>query len=65
MEIGILGAGLSGVSLAYVLQGCDAVRRIELLEEAPQAGGLCRSFPLGNLHYDVGPHIIFSKDTSS
>ncbi len=62
MRIGILGAGLSGVSLAYQLQTDERVARIDLLEKAAAPGGLCRSFPFGNGYYDVGPHIIFSKD---
>jgi len=61
MELGILGAGLSGVTLAAMLQASPKVTTIELLEKAAAAGGLCRSFPFGRLHYDLGPHIIFSK----
>lgn len=62
MRIGILGAGLSGVSLAYLLQADARVAQIELLEKEAAPGGLCRSFPFGTGHYDIGPHIIFSKD---
>jgi len=63
MRIGILGAGLAGISLAERLQDLSDVAQIELLEKAPASGGLARSFPFGNVHYDCGPHIIFSKDT--
>ena len=63
MRVGILGAGLSGVSLAYMLQNCRRVTSIDLLEKAPTPGGLCRSFRFGKIHCDIGPHIIFSKDS--
>jgi protoporphyrinogen oxidase len=62
MRIGILGGGLSGISLAYRLQDDKRVEAIEILEKESGPGGLCRSFPFGDLHYDVGPHIIFSKN---
>ena len=62
MRIGILGAGLAGISLAERLQDHSDATQIELLEKAPATGGLARSFPFGNVHYDCGPHIIFSKD---
>ena len=62
MKIGILGAGLSGISAAYFLQDNKEVTAIEILEKEREAGGLCRSFTLGGVPYDIGPHIIFSKD---
>lgn len=62
MRIGILGAGLSGISLAYLLQEQESVAAIDLLEKESRPGGLCRSFPFSNLCYDVGPHIMFSKN---
>ena len=62
MKFGILGAGLSGLSLASFLQDRPEVEAIDILEKENEAGGLARSFPFGNIHYDVGPHIIFSKD---
>jgi protoporphyrinogen oxidase len=62
MKIGILGAGLSGISLAYLLQEDQRVGSIELLEMAGKPGGLCRSYPFAGINCDVGPHIIFSKN---
>ena len=62
MKFGILGAGLSGLSLAYFLQDRPEVEAIGILEKESEPGGLARSFPFGNVYYDVGPHIIFSKD---
>ncbi|PKN51096.1 MAG: FAD-dependent oxidoreductase [Deltaproteobacteria bacterium HGW-Deltaproteobacteria-13] len=62
MNIGILGGGLSGIATAYFLQKNDRINSIEILERESEPGGLCRSFNLNGLSYDIGPHIIFSKD---
>ena len=62
MKIGILGAGLSGISLAYLLQENEKIDRIDLLEKADNPGGLCRSHPFAGIGCDVGPHIMFSKN---
>ena len=62
MKVGILGAGLSGLSLAYLLQENGQIDSVELLEKAASAGGLCRSHPFAGIKGDVGPHILFSKN---
>ncbi len=62
MRIGILGGGLSAVSLAYFLQEDPRVTAIDVLEKESAPGGLCRSYPFAGLYYDVGPHIMFSKN---
>lgn len=53
----ILGGGIAGLSLAHFLK-----RGSLILEKAPQIGGLSRSFELNSIVYDIGPHIIFSKN---
>jgi protoporphyrinogen oxidase len=62
MNFGILGAGLGGISLAYLLKEEGHIDRIELLEKAEAPGGLCRSYPFAGIGCDVGPHIMFSKN---
>jgi protoporphyrinogen oxidase len=62
MKIAVLGGGLSGLSLAYFLQDNKKVESIEIFEKERKIGGLCRSFDINGLRYDIGPHIIFSKD---
>lgn len=62
MKIGILGGGLSGISLACFLQQNDKIKSIDILEKESTPGGLCRSFDFKGVSYDIGPHIIFSKD---
>lgn len=62
MRVGIIGGGLSGLALAYFLQDNPKIQAIEILEQEQIFGGLCRSFSTNNISYDLGPHILFSKD---
>lgn len=56
--IGILGGGLTGLTLGSLLQ--DSV----VLEKEHSPGGLCRSLKEAGYTFDSGgSHIIFSKDT--
>ncbi len=56
-EIGILGGGISGLSLASLLN-----RSTEVLEADDRPGGLARTFGRNGFSSDVGGHILFSKD---
>ena len=58
----ILGAGLSGISTAYFIQEFDWVESVTLLEKESRPGGLCRTIEKDGYLYDIGPHILFSKD---
>lgn len=62
MKVTILGAGLSGISLAYFLQEHEKIDEINIVEKEDGIGGLCRSIKKGGYIYDIGPHILFSKD---
>ena len=62
MKINILGGGLSAISLAYFLQNRDDIDEINILEKDDVLGGICRTYQKDKIEYDVGPHIIFSKD---
>lgn len=57
-KIGILGGGIAGLSLAHFLKE----RSLSVLEKEPRVGGLCRSYNAGGVVYDIGPHIMFSKN---
>jgi protoporphyrinogen oxidase len=57
MTIIILGGGIAGLSLAYFLDDKSII-----LEKEKTVGGLGRSFSLNGINYDIGPHIIFSKN---
>lgn len=62
MKVSILGGGLAGISLAYFLQDSPQVESIEIFEKEERIGGLCRSIEKDGYIYDIGPHILFSKD---
>lgn len=57
-DVGIIGGGISGLSLASFLG-----RSAEVLEATDQPGGLARTFGRRGFLSDVGGHILFSKDT--
>lgn len=52
-----MGGGLSGLATAHYLGGNCVV-----LEAGEEPGGLCRSFNKGGFVYDIGGHILFSKN---
>jgi protoporphyrinogen oxidase len=56
MRVGILGGGISGLTLQRFLQHPS-----EVLEKATVPGGLCRTFWKDGFGYDIGGHILFSK----
>lgn len=56
-ETAILGGGLAGLSAAYYMKGGCVV-----LEANNELGGLCRSFKKDAFVYDIGGHILFSKN---
>lgn len=61
MSIAILGAGLSGLSLGYLLN--NNVLNFEILEKEKECGGLMRSLQEQGFTFDYGgSHVIFSKD---
>lgn len=62
MRIGIIGCGLSGLTLASRLQERADVDEIVVFEKEDKPGGLCRSFNANGVTFDVGPHILFSKN---
>jgi protoporphyrinogen oxidase len=57
MRYAIIGGGVAGLSLASFLDEPAVV-----LEKQPHLGGLSRSFVMNGVAYDIGPHIIFSKN---
>jgi protoporphyrinogen oxidase len=64
MNLAILGAGVSGLSLARSLsEGGFDPANFTLFEAAPIPGGLCRSRTVDGFTYDIaGGHILYSKD---
>jgi len=64
VKIAILGAGVSGLSLArFLIQNGVPREDLHLFESAPRVGGLCASKTVEGFTYDVtGGHILYSKD---
>ena len=61
MKIAILGAGISGTTLARLLAGDG--HQVIVLEKTDRAGGLCKSQIVDGFTFDeAGGHIMFSKD---
>ncbi|MHC1600592.1 MAG: protoporphyrinogen/coproporphyrinogen oxidase [Candidatus Methanospirareceae archaeon] len=57
MTVGIIGAGLTGLTLGSLITDC------EIVEKNSECGGLCRSLEEDGFTFDWGgSHIIFSKD---
>ncbi len=62
MKTAILGAGLTGITLARLLQ--DKGDEVTVLERENEYGGLCRSMTYSGFTFDIGgSHIIFSRDS--
>ena len=59
-RLGILGGGISAVSLAYLAP--RGKYETTILEKEDTIGGLARSFNKEGFIFDVGPHMIFAKD---
>ena len=57
MKVGILGGGLSGIALQRFLRHESVV-----VEKEERPGGLCRTIEKNGFKYDIGGHILFSKD---
>jgi len=57
MKIGILGGGISGICLQHFLKEDN-----EVLETAKVPGGLCRTFFKDGFGFDLGGHILFTKN---
>jgi protoporphyrinogen oxidase len=64
LKIAILGAGISGLSLArFLFEGGLDPASVQLFEAAPAVGGLCASKTVDGFTYDVaGGHVLYSKD---
>ncbi|MCW4043966.1 MAG: FAD-dependent oxidoreductase [Candidatus Bathyarchaeota archaeon] len=62
MKTAILGGGLTGLTLGYLMK--QQGRDFEILEKEPECGGLMRTLEHQGFTFDYcGSHIIFSKNT--
>ncbi len=60
--IGILGGGLAGLSLAYFLN--KDKYQLTVLEKEEECAGLLKTFQFEGFYFDIGGHILFSKNQS-
>lgn len=59
-QIAIIGAGITGLSIAFKL--ASQGHNLTIAEKGNRAGGHMLSTNLGDFHTDLGPHIFRSKD---
>lgn len=55
----IVGAGVTGLTAGYLLS--KAGEKCVIAEKSDEIGGLCRSFVLDNIVFDLGPHLFFDN----
>ena len=67
MKTAILGAGVSGLSLArFLIEGGVPAADLHIFEASAEVGGLCRSKTVDGFTYDrAGGHILYSKDAAA
>jgi len=58
-KVVILGAGVTGLASAYRLAK-DTDFEVHVIDKAPVAGGVCRSFTHGEFILDHGPHKFYT-----
>jgi protoporphyrinogen oxidase len=56
----IVGAGLAGLTLGYLLS--QAGKPVVLVEQEPVVGGLARSYHYDGFTFDIGPHRFHTDD---
>ncbi len=59
-KIAILGAGVAGLSLGWLLS--KAGMNVSLFESSAQTGGLARTFCWHNIPCDIAPHRLYTRD---
>ena len=59
-KVVIVGAGVSGLTVAYKL--CEAGFDVTVIEKEKEVGGLARSFYYNGFTFDIGPHRFHTDD---
>ncbi|AHF00203.1 FAD-dependent oxidoreductase [Thioalkalivibrio paradoxus] len=59
-RIAILGAGISGLSLGWLLSKIG--KRVTLFEATDRIGGLARTFEWHGIPCDIAPHRLYTRD---
>ncbi|MCK5131436.1 MAG: FAD-dependent oxidoreductase [Candidatus Sabulitectum sp.] len=63
MKTVIVGAGLSGLTLAERILSSDTGEQVTVLEREDAPGGLARSFHVDGFDFDIGPHRFHTFNT--
>lgn len=58
-NIVVLGGGLAGCALSYLLK--EEGYNVLIVEKEDDVGGLCRTRELGGINYEFGPHILYAE----
>lgn len=58
----IAGAGLTGISVGYML--ARSGKKCLILEKEAKAGGMAQSIVFNGCVFDFGPHVLYSKDST-
>ena len=59
----IVGAGISGLTAAYKL--AQAGEKCLLVEKSDRIGGMCRTYNIDGITFDLGPHLFFHNPDSA
>lgn len=59
----IVGAGVSGLTAAYKL--AQAGEKCLLVEKSDKIGGMCRTYNVDGITFDLGPHLFFHNPDSA
>lgn len=59
MKVIVLGGGLAGCTVGYLLkkEGHD----VTVIEKNDYIGGICQSHKLGDVFYEFGPHVLYAN----
>ncbi len=62
VRVGVIGAGLTGLSTAYTIQHMCPKARASVIERDDQVGGLAKTLNLERARADLGPHRFHTKN---
>ena len=61
-DVVVLGGGLAGCTLAYLLK--ERGYNVVLVEKEEELGGLCLTRQFGGINHEFGPHVLYAEHSS-